>query len=94
MMNTQFADLIMEGHTIIYMDDILIATENDPVVHRRVVSQVLDQLQALNLYLKPSKCIFETKRINVTFQTHLFFLSFLLSFTYPSLRLLSTPPMS
>ena len=63
MMNMQFADLIAEGHTIIYMDDILIATKNDPVVHRRVVGQVLDQLQMLNLYLKPSKCILETKRI-------------------------------
>ena len=42
MMNTQLADLIAQGHTIIYMDDILIATENDPVVHRRVVGQVLD----------------------------------------------------
>ena len=63
MMNTQFADLIVEGHTIIYMDDILIATKNDPIVHRRVVGQVLDRLQALNLYLKPRKCIFETKRI-------------------------------
>ena len=45
------------------MDDILIATENNPIVHRRVVGQVLDRLQVLNLYLKPSKCIFETKRI-------------------------------
>ena len=63
MMNTQFADLIAQGHTIIYMDDILIATENNPIVHRRVVGQVLDRLRALNLYLKPSKCIFETKRI-------------------------------
>ena len=42
MMNMQFTDLIAEGHTIIYMDDILIATENNPVVHRRVVGQVLD----------------------------------------------------
>ena len=42
MMNMQFADLITQGHTIIYMDDILIATENDPIAHRRVVGQVLD----------------------------------------------------
>ena len=42
MMNIQFADLIVEEHTIIYMDDILITTKNDPIVHRRVVGQVLD----------------------------------------------------
>ena len=62
-MNTQFADIIAQGNVIIYFDDILIATINDLEVHRRVVGQVLDQLQALNLYLKPSKCIFKTKRI-------------------------------
>ena len=63
MMNTQFADIIAQGNVIIYFDDILIATEDNLEVHRRVVGQVLDQLQKLNLYLKPSKCIFETQRI-------------------------------
>ena len=63
MMNPQFTNLITQGNVIIYMDDILIATEDGPVVHIGVVGQVLDQLQELNLYLIPSKCIFETKRI-------------------------------
>ena len=63
MMNTQFADIIAQGNVIIYFDDILIATEDDLEVHRRIVGQVLDRRQKLNLYLKPSKCIFETRRI-------------------------------
>ena len=63
MMNTQFADIIAQGNVIIYFDDILIATIDDLEVHRRVVGQVLDRLQKLNLFLKPSKCIFETRRI-------------------------------
>ena len=63
MMNTQFANIITQGNIIIYFDDVLIATEDDLELHRRVVGQVLDQLQKLNLYLKPSKCIFETRRI-------------------------------
>ena len=63
MMNTQFADIIAQGNVIIYFDDILIDTENNLEAHRRVVGQVLDQLQKLNLYLKPSKCIFKTKKI-------------------------------
>ena len=63
MMNTQFADIIAQGNVIIYFDDILIATEDDLEAHRKVVGQVLDCLQKLNLYLKPSKCIFETRRI-------------------------------
>ena len=63
MMNTQFADIITQGNVIIYFDDILIATIDNLEVHRRVVGQVLDRLQKLNLFLKPSKCIFETRRI-------------------------------
>ena len=63
MMNTQFADIIAQGNIIIYFDDILIATDNNLETHRRVVGQVLDWLQKLNLYLKPNKCIFETRRI-------------------------------
>ena len=63
MMNMQFADIIAQGNVIIYFYNILIATEDDLEVHRRVVGQDLDRLQKLNLYLKPSKCIFETRRI-------------------------------
>ena len=63
MMNMQFANIITQGNIIIYFNDILIATNDDLGVHRKVVSQVLDHLQKLNLYLKPSKCIFETRRI-------------------------------
>ena len=63
MMNTQFADIIATGRVIIYMDDILIATPDDLEEHRRLVNQVLKRLQELDLYLKPSKCAFETRRI-------------------------------
>ena len=42
MMNMQFADIITQGHVIIYFDDVLIATENELGLHRRVVGQVLD----------------------------------------------------
>ena len=49
MMNTQFTNLIAQGHTIIYMDDILIATKNDPIVHRRVVGQALDRCHGMDL---------------------------------------------
>jgi hypothetical protein len=63
MMNTQFADITAEGHTIIYMDDILIATPDDVTMHRKLVNKVLERLQNLDLYLKPAKCEFETRRI-------------------------------
>ena len=63
MMNMQFTDIIAQGNIIIYFDDVFIATKDDLGLHQRVVSQVLDWLEKLNLYLKPSKCIFETRRI-------------------------------
>jgi hypothetical protein len=37
MMNTQFADIIATGRVIIYMDDILVATRDNPEEHRQLV---------------------------------------------------------
>jgi len=42
MMNMQFADIIATGKVIIYMDDILVATRNNPEEHRQMVNQVLE----------------------------------------------------
>ena len=63
-MNTQFTNIIAQGNIIIYLDNILIATEDNVETHRRVVGQVLNRLQELNLYLKPSKCILRPKGLN------------------------------
>jgi hypothetical protein len=62
-MNTKFTDLTATGKVIIYMDDILIATEDDIAMHCKLVHQVLERLLKLDLYLKPSKCIFETRKV-------------------------------
>ena len=59
MMNMQFADITATGKVIIYMDNILIATEDDLPIHRKLVNQVLKRLDKLDLYLKPSKYQFE-----------------------------------
>ena len=59
MINTQFADILVEG-TINYMDDFLVATPDNKELHREQVNKLLKQLQELDLYLKPSKCVFET----------------------------------
>jgi hypothetical protein len=63
MMNTQFVDIIATGQVIIYMDNILIATRDNKEEHRKIVHQVLGRLVELDLYLKPAKCTFETKKI-------------------------------
>jgi hypothetical protein len=43
----------------VYMDDILIATEDDLQRHRLIVHDVLDLLEVESYFLKPSKCVFE-----------------------------------
>jgi hypothetical protein len=62
MMNDIFADLIVEGHVVIYLDDILIFMRTLEE-HRRIVRRVLEKLCSHKLYLKPKKCEFEKESI-------------------------------
>ena len=47
----------------VYMDDILIATPNDPALHQQIVHDVLDLLKCESFSLKPQKCAFEQMRV-------------------------------
>ena len=47
------------GNIFAYMDDILIATEDDIMLHWRIVHEVLDLLTKESLFCKLSKCYFE-----------------------------------
>jgi RNase H-like domain found in reverse transcriptase/Reverse transcriptase (RNA-dependent DNA polymerase) len=51
------------GMVFIYMDDILITTTNDPMLHKQIVHEVLDLLEKELFFLKLSKCKFEHKSI-------------------------------
>ena len=62
MMNDIFQDLISAGHVIIYMDDILIFTD-DIATHRVITQQVLQILLDNNLSLKLEKCVFEVEEV-------------------------------
>jgi len=62
MMNDIFWDLISAGHVIVYMDDILIFTD-DITTHRLITRQVLQILLDNNLSLKLEKCVFEVKEV-------------------------------
>ena len=59
MMNVIFTPEIAEGWPIVYMDDILIATRDDPKFHEECIHCVLEKLCLHDLYLKPEKCVFE-----------------------------------
>jgi Reverse transcriptase (RNA-dependent DNA polymerase) len=52
------------GMVFVYMDDILIATSMDHVLHREIVHQVLELLEEESFFLKPSKCKFEQTTID------------------------------
>jgi len=63
MMNAIFEDEIREGWLTVYMDDMLIATNDDPVLHTKYVHRILDKLEKHDLYLKPEKSVFAQRRI-------------------------------
>ena len=58
MMNELLQDLINTGKVLVYIDDILIFTNNLDK-YCKLVRQVLSILSANKLYLKPEKCEFE-----------------------------------
>lgn len=62
MMNSIFRNLILEGKVIVYLDDILIFT-NDLEDHRWITWQVLEILWEHNLTYKPEKCEFEKSEV-------------------------------
>ena len=63
MMNAIFAQELREGWITIYMDNILIHTNQNKEKHRALVHRTLRKLQENDLFLKPEKCQFEQKQI-------------------------------
>jgi len=55
MMNNLFWDLINQGDTAIFIDDILVATDTEEG-HNKLVEEVLKRLEKNNLFVKPEKC--------------------------------------
>jgi hypothetical protein len=62
MMNDIFRDMLNEGWLIIYMDDILIYS-NNPEEHRKQTLHVLARLHEHDLFLKAEKCKFDVKEV-------------------------------
>jgi len=62
-MNDIFKEEIREGWASIYMDDILIHTDNNTLKHWKCVHRILQKLEENDLYLKPEKCAFEQCKI-------------------------------
>ena len=58
MMDDIFQDEVTQGWLHIYMDNMIIATEDNEVLYELCVNHILDKLEKFNLFLKPEKCKF------------------------------------
>jgi hypothetical protein len=52
------------GCIFVYMDDILIATNNDEELHEQIVHEVLELLEEEDFHLKLNKCLFHQQSID------------------------------
>jgi len=62
MMNEILRDLINEGKVAMFIDDVLVGTETEKG-HDEIVEEILRRLEENNLYIKPEKCVWKTRKI-------------------------------
>src|SRR3984885_6630266 len=62
-MDDIFREEIAQGWLRIYMDDILIATDDDQKEHDTKVNSILEKLAKNDLFFKPEKCSFSVREV-------------------------------
>jgi len=62
MMNDLFHDMINQGNTATFIDNIIVATEMEEG-HDEIVKEVLKQLEENDLFIKPEKCRWKVKEV-------------------------------
>lgn len=63
MMNEVLKDEIATSHVVVYINDILIFTDNAQL-HRQLLERVLQKLRENDLFAKPEKCHFEQPSVD------------------------------
>jgi len=63
MMNKIMRDLINEGKVVVFVDDVLIGTDNEKG-YDKIVAEVLRRLEENDLYVKPEKCSWKVNKVN------------------------------
>ena len=63
MMNEVMRDLINEEKVVVFVDDVLVGTE-DEKGHDKIVVEVLKRLKENDLYMKPEKCLWKVSKVN------------------------------
>jgi len=61
-MNNLFRDLINQGDMVIFINDILVATDTEEG-HNELVEKVLKRLEENDLYIKPKKCKWKVREV-------------------------------
>ena len=56
MMNDLLRDLVVEKKVVVFIDDVMVATETEEE-HDEIVEEVLRRLEENNLFVKPEKCV-------------------------------------
>ena len=62
-MDDIFQEEIVQGWLHIYMDDMIITTEDDEILHKLCINHILDKLEKYDLFLKPEKCKFHQCKV-------------------------------
>ena len=62
MMNNLFRDLINQGNTATFIDNILVAIDTEEG-HDKLVEEVLRRLEENDLFVKPEKCKWKVREV-------------------------------
>jgi len=62
MMNVILRDLINKEKVAVFVDDILVGTKMEKG-HDEIIEEILRRLEENNLYIKPEKCVWKTRKI-------------------------------
>jgi reverse transcriptase-like protein len=63
MMDDIFRDEIAQGWLKIYMDNLIITSEEDKAIHQQQVERVLQKIKDHDLFLKAKKCSFHKRQV-------------------------------
>jgi reverse transcriptase-like protein len=63
MMDDIFRDKIAQGWLKIYMDDLIVASEEDEAIHQQRVERILQKIKDHDLFLKAKKCSFHKRQV-------------------------------
>jgi len=62
MINDLLRDLVVEEKVVVFIDDVMIATEIEEG-HNEIVEEVLRRLEENDLFVKPEKCMWKVREV-------------------------------